>query len=43
MELELERTVRSNILEPVDVSEWATYIVPAIKKMAPFKYVEITK
>ena len=32
IELEIERMVKNNILEPVDVSEWATPIVPVIKE-----------
>ena len=31
IEIELERMVKSGILEPVDISEWATPIVPVIK------------
>ena len=31
-ELEIERMVKNNILEPVDVSEWATPTAPVIKE-----------
>ena len=32
IELEIERMFKNNILEPADVSEWATPIVPVIKE-----------
>ena len=32
IELEIERMVKNNILEPVDVSEWATPTAPVIKE-----------
>ena len=32
IELEIERMVKNNILEPVDVSEWATTTEPVIKE-----------
>ena len=31
IELEIERMVKNNILEPVDVSEWTTPVVPVIR------------
>ena len=32
IELEIDRMVKNNILEPVDVSEWATPMIPVIKE-----------
>ena len=32
IDLEIERMVKNNILEPVNISEWATLIVPVIKE-----------
>ena len=43
IELEIERMVKNNILDPVDVSEWATPIVPVIKRMALFESLGIIK
>ena len=37
IELGIERMAKNNILEPVDVSEWATPIVPVIKEVSSIR------
>lgn len=43
VEAELERLVKAGVLRPVHTGEWATPIVPVLKKPGPFDYVEILR